>query len=747
MNETSHNDSLDQLLAGYLRRIDAGESVEHAAVRAEHPQHAESLIDLIETAQLINDMAGPTLEEETADGDDDEEEVISGPSVEAAPATREGPHSSANDSSAPDKGAPSRSAPLSSTDAGRTRKSKPAGSEDQTESLVGQVIDGYQILSVLGKGGMGVVYKARQASMDRIVAIKMILGGRFATSEDVQRFYTEAQAAGRTGHPNIVDVYEVDQCEGQHYFAMEFVEGCDLSDIAKQGALSPRRAATYMKTIADAIHSAHESGVLHRDLKPANVLIDENDRPRVTDFGLAKHVDDDSGLTASGAAVGTPSYMSPEQAKGHHKSVSRRTDVYSLGAILYVMLTGRAPFRAKTSFQTITEVINLEPTPPIEINRDANVDLQTICLKCLCKDPADRYATAQELADELNRFLTGQPILAKPRGLLERSRLWLLNVPLVAAATGRTIVHATPAHQRFQAGMALAVLLVPILAYFLFSMWQQRLPDQIVIASGPQDGAYHALAVALQTPIEQTTERDVMLIESGGSAENKALLQSGKSHLAFLQAADVADLKLQGLAIVAPVYYEAVHVIVRRNANISAFTELRGRSVSLGASSGSSMHATSEMLLEHYEMELDSLKKSDQIYTDLLADKELDAAIVTMGLGSKSVRQLLANDQLELLPLSDAAEFYNSQLRSFTIKAGSYGEDIPVDDIRTVATPAFLVVNERAPDALVLAILRSLYSKPPAAGGISRQDAAAWPGLALHQAAVQFLKSPQADLH
>ena len=745
MIETSSNDSLDQLLANYLRRIDEGEHVDHETIRSEQPRHAESLIELIDTVQLISDMAGPTLEEEDGDGDDDEESS-SRATPSAASSNSNSEHSSASspvDAATQASTDSTEPRPLSTTDAGRTRKSRNDDVQDQTESLVGQVIDGYQILSVLGKGGMGVVYKARQASMDRIVALKMILSGRFATSEDVQRFYTEAQAAGRTGHPNIVDVYEVDHCEGQHYFAMEYVEGTDLSEIAKQGPLAPRRVAEYLKTISEAIHSAHESGVLHRDLKPANVLIDAKDRPRVTDFGLAKHVDDDSGLTASGAAVGTPSYMSPEQAKGHHKSVSRRTDVYSLGAILYVLLTGKAPFRSKTSFLTIMDVINADPTAPIEINRDANIDLQTICLKCLSKDPADRYETAGELADEFERFLTGQPILAKPRGFVERSRLWLLNVPLVAAATGRTIVHATPAHQRFQAGMALAVLLFPMFIYFLLTLWQQTLPSQILIASGPKDGAYHAFATLLREPIEESTNRRAVVIESGGSAENKALLHRGGSHLAFLQAADVSDLKSRQLAIVAPVYYEAVHVIVRKSAGIHSFEELDGRAVSLGASAGSSMHASSEMLVRHYGMKLESLKQGNQVYADILIDDQLDAAIVTMGLGSESVRRLLADERLELLPLKDAADFSHPTLRSFTIKRDTYGEGAPPQHIRTVATPAFLVANERAPDALVLAVLKSLYSKRPAAGTISREDAADWPAIAWHRAAQEFFKLQQ----
>jgi serine/threonine-protein kinase len=276
----------------------------------------------------------------------------------------------------------------------------------------------YELIEELGRGGMGVVYKARQLNPERIVAIKMVLRGDLASSVDLQRFRAEAQSAARLdGIPNIVKVHEVDEVEGQPYFSMEFVEGVTLAKRLKQGSIGPREAADCLATIAEAVHKAHQQGILHRDLKPSNVMIDAHGVPHVTDFGLAKRVQDDAQLTQTGDAVGTPSYMPPEQAAGSRGTLGPPSDVYSLGAILYEVLTGQPPFQASSPFDTLLLVLERDVVPPRVLNRRVDPLLEMICLKCLQK-PADlRYPTAAALAADLRSYLDGGEISARSGGI------------------------------------------------------------------------------------------------------------------------------------------------------------------------------------------------------------------------------------------------------------------------------------------------------------------------------------------
>lgn len=276
-----------------------------------------------------------------------------------------------------------------------------------------RVFGDYEVIGEIARGGMGVVYRARQVNLDRTVALKMILAGRLATSEDVDRFRTEAEAAAKLQHPNVVAVFEVGEVEGQHYFSMEYIEGESLSQKLGRGPLPGRVAAKYVRTIAQAVHYAHRNGILHRDLKPSNILFDAADEPHVTDFGLAKRLGVDSGNTRSGAVMGTPSYMAPEQAKGRTREATPAADVYSLGAILYETLTGKPPFHADTPLDTVVQVLENEPVPPTLLNAKIDTDLETICLKCLHKDPLSRYASADELAADLGRYLEGETISAR----------------------------------------------------------------------------------------------------------------------------------------------------------------------------------------------------------------------------------------------------------------------------------------------------------------------------------------------
>jgi eukaryotic-like serine/threonine-protein kinase len=296
--------------------------------------------------------------------------------------------------------------------------------EPDDRNTLSQRVGDYEILDEIGRGGMGVVYRARQVSLGRIVALKMVLRGALASASDRTRFRAEAESAARLHHPHITPVYEVGDENGQPYFSMQFIEGTTLARRIADGPLPAREAARMLLPVCRAIAEAHRGGLLHRDLKPSNILIDRTGRPYVSDFGLAKRVTADQShetvdepaaslLTHSGAIVGTPGYMAPEQAAGNRGEVSRATDVYGLGALLYAMLTGRAPFQSASPVDTVLQVLEQDPLPPRVLNPQADVDLEMIALKCLQK-PADlRYQTADELADDLEAYLANEPISAR----------------------------------------------------------------------------------------------------------------------------------------------------------------------------------------------------------------------------------------------------------------------------------------------------------------------------------------------
>jgi serine/threonine-protein kinase len=275
----------------------------------------------------------------------------------------------------------------------------------------------YELLEEIGRGGMGVVYKAWQKKLDRLVALKMVLSGPWATPEELSRFRAEAAVAAKLDHSGIVPVHEIGEHEGKPYFSMKYIAGKTLAQLVAEGPLPPREAARIVYQVALAVEHAHSKGILHRDLKPSNVLLDHTGQPHVTDFGLAKRVADGSGLTATGAVLGTPSYMPPEQAAPQRGPLSPASDVYSLGAILYHLLTGRPPFQAATVMDTLILVLDQDPVPPRMLNPSVDKELEIICLKCLQKAPDLRYSTAAHLATELQAFLHGEPISAQPRSL------------------------------------------------------------------------------------------------------------------------------------------------------------------------------------------------------------------------------------------------------------------------------------------------------------------------------------------
>ncbi len=370
---------LEELLAGYLHSLEKGQPLDRSALLAANPDLADDLQSFFGNRDAMHRLAEPLRAAAEAP-------TITGPS-----------------------------------------EIRGAG----TGTTVRYFGD-YELLSEIARGGMGVVFKARQVNLNRIVALKMILAGQLANDSDVKRFYAEAEAAAKLDHPGIVPIFEIGQHEGQHYFSMAFVEGESLAKKVAEGPLPPREAAQMVKTVAASVEYAHQKGIIHRDLKPANVLLDGQGQPKVTDFGLAKQLKGDSGLTGTGQILGTPSYMPPEQAAGKLDEIGRRSDVYSLGAILYCLLTGRPPFQAASPIDTLMQVLEQEPVSVRLLNAQVPIDLETIALKCLEKDCSRRYGSAQELADELQRFLEDRPILARPVGTVDRMWRWCRRNRLVA---------------------------------------------------------------------------------------------------------------------------------------------------------------------------------------------------------------------------------------------------------------------------------------------------------------------------
>src|SRR2546428_4951984 len=290
----------------------------------------------------------------------------------------------------------------------------------------------YELLEQIGRGGQGVVFRARQKSLNRIVALKVIGLGHWATEAHLKRFRLEAEAAASLEHPGIVPIHEVGERDASCYFSMKFVEGGQLDAVVRPEAMPPRRAAELIAKVARIVHYAHEHGVLHRDIKPGNILLDEKGEPHLTDFGLARLVESESTVTRTMEVLGTPSYMAPEQAVGNNAAVSSVTDVYGLGAVLYQLLTGQPPFAGGATYETINLLLDTEPRQPPLWDPKIDRDLSTICLKCLEKDPKRRYSSALALAEDLERWLKHEPIRALHTGIFARGKKWVRRNPTSA---------------------------------------------------------------------------------------------------------------------------------------------------------------------------------------------------------------------------------------------------------------------------------------------------------------------------
>jgi serine/threonine protein kinase len=370
----SPGDSLDAIIAAYVQQVEAGQVPDREAMLAQHPELAERLRAFFADYDRLDRQAAELR---------------------------------------------------LSADPNRTTDAP--GTEGELPRV--RYFGDYELLEVIARGGMGVVYKARQGSLNRVVALKMVLRGQLATERDVVRFRAEAESAANLDHPHIVPIYEVGEHDGQQYYSMRYVEGASL---ARRPRSDARSEACLVATVAGAVHHAHRRGVLHRDIKPSNILVDAAGAPLVADFGLAKRVDADRSLTESGAIVGTPRYMAPEQAAGR-KDLTVAVDVYSLGVVLYERLTGHTPFTGETVLELLRQAREEEPPRPSSVCPGLDRDLETICLKCLEKDPSKRYTSAEALRDDLERWLRGEPIEARPVGRAERLWRWCQRNPVVAA--------------------------------------------------------------------------------------------------------------------------------------------------------------------------------------------------------------------------------------------------------------------------------------------------------------------------
>ncbi len=308
-------------------------------------------------------------------------------------------------------------------------------------TMLGELGD-YELLEEIGRGGQGVVFRARQKSLNRTVALKIIGLGQWASKAHVKRFRLEAEAAASLDHPGIVPIYEVGEGDGSCYFSMKFIEGGELDEVVKRQPMSVRQVAELMAKVARTVHYAHEHGILHRDIKPGNILLDAKGEPHLTDFGLARLVESESSVTHTLDILGTPSYMAPEQAVGNNTAVSNATDVYGIGAVLYQLLTGHPPFAGGATYETIRLLLDTEPRHPRLWNPKIDRDLSTICLKCLEKDPTRRYNSALALAKDLERWLRHEPIRARHAGIFTRGKKWLRRNPTTAALIALSLAFA-----------------------------------------------------------------------------------------------------------------------------------------------------------------------------------------------------------------------------------------------------------------------------------------------------------------
>jgi tetratricopeptide (TPR) repeat protein len=413
---------LDEVVTAYLQALGTGSAPNREALLAQHPDLAEELVELLDFQDRLYRLATPLR-------------CVARAAERVTPIPTE-----------------------TLSDAGAEPASATAGRE----------LGRYELLGRIGAGGMGVVYRARQKGLNRLVALKVIRMREVVSADEARRFRAEAETAAALDHPHVVPVYEVSEHQGQLFYSMRLMEGGSLATQLERFQAELREAARLVAAIARAVHHAHQRGILHRDLKPGNILLDAEGQPHVSDFGLAKRVESDGSLTQTGAIVGTPQYMAPEQTRGQKGAVTTATDVYGLGAVLYALLTGKAPFRGETALETLEQVRDREPEPPRRSNPKVDRDLETICLKCLHKDPARRYSSAEAVAEDLERWLAGEPIRARRSSLWERLWCWCRRNPVIAALSVTVLL--------------LVLLAITGLAIGTWLLWRERGQTQEALA-------------------------------------------------------------------------------------------------------------------------------------------------------------------------------------------------------------------------------------------------------------------------
>jgi len=726
-------EELDEVLLEFLRHHDAGSRIDRESFIQANPALAPRLRELLEAADWIEEMAGPTLAEDNIDTPGTTTQPPQPP--QSAIALTIDPNRSSYDPNAD-------TLDVLAKPSGSAHKNPVSDFPqlDNTQASLPCRFGDYVLERILGRGGMGVVYLANQIALNRRVAIKMIRSGALASDEEVERFYSEARSVAKLTHPNIVTIYHCGESNGHHYFSMDYIPGTDLAKKLALGPLDVKQAVRYVRDVANAIHYAHQHGVVHRDLKPANVLIDEFDHVVITDFGLAKQIGAEQGLTATGAALGTPSYMSPEQALGKSEAQGVATDVYAMGAILFALLTGKPPFQADTVMQTMMHVMH-RPAPNIrQLQAHIHADIETIVGKCLEKQPPLRYPSASALADDLERFLNGHPIEAKPPSLARRAVFWFRNIPIVAALTGGKQIEPSASQRWAQNSFLIAsglILTFLLLGNGLFSRFRDtQLPTNITIASGSPGGMYYDLAGKVSDRMKTGSGKQPTVISTSGSVENLRQLLELNADIALMQESTIRS---DQVSVIAPLFFEPIHVLIPTEATIDSVSDLKGKKVVLGSKDSGTRQASLK-LLKHFGISESDLDPLDADWnTPGIRDQKLPMFAVIKPEQS-GLSELLALGEFRLLQIDNAANIPLSEpmFRLYQFNTGAYRGSVKTP-IATLATAALIVVRKDAPSRLVEECLNAIYSDPPITDGIiSKEMAAEWQGLPYHPAARRF---------
>lgn len=744
--------AVESALAEYLVRCDAGTAPDREQFLARHPEMRDRLQSLLAAADWIELMAGPTIEAQAAQVS----QQLAGHATQSAlppidPNEDTQVHSPHTGGGAHRSNPNAYSDPNARTLPGQSNSPVPGfslGSLTPAQELAQTILPcrfgDYVLEKIMGRGGMGVVYAGRQTHLDRPVAIKMIRSGALASSEEVQRFYSEARSAAKLDHPNIVTVYQCGEHNGHHFFSMDLVVGTDLAKLIQDGPMDPRRAARYVRDVAQAIQYAHDRGILHRDLKPANVLVDEDDEVHVTDFGLAKIVGHETGLTATGAALGTPSYMSPEQAAGRTDEHAFPTDIYSLGAVLFALVTGKPPFQCPSVVQTIMQVMHRPAPLARTIEPSVPADLETIIAKCLHKSPDRRYETAEQLADDLERYLCGEPIKARPLSPLRRVIYWVMGLPIMRVLLGRRMIEPNATDTWLSRAIVAGMMMLAVVIWF--KPWnsdspRQRLPREVRVAAGQAGGSYDYVGRVLSQAIEKAIHLPTTPLVTEGSLDNRQRLIGHNVELALLQGSTI---KSDELVVVAPLYYEAVHVVVRNDLNISSIDDLKSHRLIVGPE-GSGSRDVARRILQKHHLELTDIVPVASDWLSMDSNNDADGAIVVVQVGNARMHELIGNGKFHLLPLNDAVQISldDPAFRLLPITSEYYPRaQLPKDGLNTIATAAYLTSHINCPDVLVHKALEAVYSPEvrESCQLLSPERVADW-DVHWHRAAKQFYES------